>query len=49
MIQDLYKNLPTGTKLAPNIVDAFAALWNDEGVKTCFRRAFEYQLNDSAP
>lgn len=49
VIQDLYKNLPTGTKLAPNIVEAFIALWNDEGVKTCFRRAFEYQLNDSAP
>ncbi len=49
MIFDLYKNLPTGTKLPPNVVEAFFSLWQDGGVKECYRRAFEYQLNDSAP
>lgn len=49
MIFDLYKNLPTGTKLPPNAVEAFTLLWEDGGVRECLRRNYEYQLNDSAP
>lgn len=52
MILDLYKNLPTGDKLPPNVVQAFRSLWQDGGVQECYRRALEYkgqQLNDSAP
>lgn len=50
IIQDFYKSLPSGTKLPPNVVSAFLSLWNeDAGVQECFKRAFEYQLNDSAP
>ena len=46
---EVYNNLPTGPKLPSNVKDAFAALWEDGGVLECYRRAFEYQLNDSAP
>jgi hypothetical protein len=49
VVLDLHKNLPTGTKLPPNVSAAFISLWEDEGFQTCFKRAFEYQLNDSAP
>lgn len=49
MILDLYDNLPTGSKLPSNVREAFIVLWDDGGVVECYRRAFEYQLNDSAP
>lgn len=49
VIMDLYNSLPTGSKLPSNVKAAFVALWDDEGVLECYRRAFEYQLNDSAP
>lgn len=42
-------SLPSFTSLPPGIADAFRQLWEDQGVQECFRRAFEYQLNDSAP
>ena len=32
----------------PAIADAIEALWQDEGVRACFRRSREYQLHDSA-
>lgn len=32
----------------PEVAAAVKALWVDEGVKSCFDRAREYQLNDSA-
>ena len=31
------------------VVNAIDSLWADEGFQECFRRAYEYQLNDSAP
>jgi guanine nucleotide-binding protein G(i) subunit alpha len=37
-----------GDVLAPEIVTAIKCLWNDEGVKSCFARSREYQLNDSS-
>ena len=37
------------TSFPPEVIQAFKSLWNDEGVKLCFSRAYEYQLNDSAP
>ena len=49
VVQDLYENLPTGTKLPANVIQAFIELWQDEGIGACFKRSFEYQLNDSAP
>lgn len=41
--------LPNTHNLTPEAVEAFRALWADEGVRKCFERAYEYQLNDSAP
>ncbi len=35
--------------LPPEMADTFRQLWSDEGVRGCFKRAYEYQLNDSAP
>lgn len=35
--------------LPPEIVNAIESLWVDGGFQECFRRAYEYQLNDSAP
>ena len=52
MIRDLNKTFPTGTgiKLPPNAVEALTMLWEDDGVKECFRQTYdEYQLNNSAP
>lgn len=49
MIYDQYKDLPTGAKLPPNVIEAFKVLWEDGGVVECYRRSMDYQLNDSAP
>ena len=42
-------NLPSYDTLPPEVVEAFQCVWGDEGVRNCFARAHEYQLNDSAP
>ena len=34
--------------LDPELVEALSGLWNDDGVRECFERSSEYQLNDSA-
>lgn len=34
--------------LDPEVVEAIAGLWTDDGVRECFERSREYQLNDSA-
>ena len=34
--------------LDPEVVEAIQGLWNDDGVRECFERSREYQLNDSA-
>lgn len=34
--------------LPPNVTDALAGLWKDEGVLKAFERSREFQLNDSA-
>ncbi len=35
--------------LPGSIKEAVQVVWNDQGVQACFKRALEYQLNDSAP
>lgn len=32
----------------PELTEALKRLWEDEGVRLCFERSREYQLNDSA-
>jgi len=34
--------------LSPEVAEAVATLWNDPGVRECFARSREFQLNDSA-
>lgn len=34
--------------LDPEVTQAIALLWADQGVQECFRKSREYQLNDSA-
>ena len=41
--------IPTGGSLPEELVEAIKTLWGDAGVQEAFRRAYEYQLNDSAP
>lgn len=48
LISNITTGLPNNT-LPAEIIQAFRALWADNGVKECFSRAYEYQLNDSAP
>ena len=36
------------TDLPPELVDIVRRLWRDGGVRQCFTRSREYQLNDSA-
>lgn len=38
----------TGDALSPDVGDAIKFLWGDDGVRQCFKRSREYQLNDSA-
>jgi len=35
-------------ELSADMADLMKRLWKDDGVQQCFRRAREYQLNDSA-
>jgi len=37
-----------GDALDPHVTDAVQGLWRDEGVRKCFERSREFQLNDSA-
>jgi len=37
-----------GDSLEPAVADAIQGLWRDEGVRKCFGRSREFQLNDSA-
>ena len=37
-----------GESLAPQVTDAVSGLWKDAGVRQCFERSREFQLNDSA-
>ena len=41
--------IPAGGCLPEELVVAIKALWGDGGVQEAFKRAYEYQLNDSAP
>ena len=41
--------IPAGGCLPEELVVAMKALWSDSGVQETFKRAYEYQLNDSAP
>ena len=35
--------------LRSEVACAIKSLWADDGVQQCFKRAYEYQLNDSGP
>ena len=48
IIQGLSASLSYET-FPPEVTSAFMSLWEDAGVQLCFSRAYEYQLNDSAP
>lgn len=48
-IQTLSASMANFTTLPPEAATAFSSLWADGGIQECFRRAYEYQLNDSAP
>lgn len=49
VILNMMSSIPSYDSLPSEVVEAFHRLWTDEGVRTCFSRAYEYQLNDSAP
>jgi guanine nucleotide-binding protein G(i) subunit alpha len=36
-----------GDAMEPAVADAIHGLWRDEGVRRCFQRSREFQLNDS--
>ena len=49
--QDVIMEQPNqieGDFLSPEVTAAVAGLWKDDGVRECFTRSREYQLNDSA-
>ena len=48
-INSLYTSTTSLSTLPREAVNAFEALWADGGFQECFRRGYEYQLNDSAP
>jgi GTPase SAR1 family protein len=41
--------IPAGSTLPDELAVSIKELWKDSGVQDCFLRAYEYQLNDSAP
>lgn len=49
VILNVITSIPTYDALPAEVVDAFQSVWSDQGIKDCFARAYEYQLNDSAP
>ena len=48
-INSLYTSTTSLSTLSQEAVNAFESLWTDGGFQECFRRGYEYQLNDSAP
>lgn len=48
-ILNLSTSLSSFQSLPPEMAEAFKSLWSDGGVRECFKRAYEFQLNDSAP
>ena len=49
VIMSLSTSLSSYELFPPEVTNAFTSLWSDAGVLECFSRAYEYQLNDSAP
>ena len=49
IIMSLSTSIPNYSSVPSEVAEAFRRLWSDQGVKACFSRAYEYQLNDSAP
>lgn len=48
---NLIMNMPhqvESDSLPPEVTDAIFGLWKDAGVRECFERRREFQLNDSA-
>lgn len=41
--------LESGAVIPPEIGEAVKSLWHDGGFQECFKRAYDYQLSDSAP
>lgn len=51
LVADLIQSLPNHLEknfLEPQLVNAIRKLWQDPGVRSCYERSREYQLNDSA-
>ena len=49
VILSLSSSLSSYETFPPEVTSAFVSLWRDAGIQECFSRAYEYQLNDSAP
>lgn len=49
VILGLSTSLNSYETFPPEVTSAFSVLLQDGGVQQCFKRAYEYQLNDSAP
>jgi guanine nucleotide-binding protein subunit alpha len=49
VILSLSNSLSSYETFPPEVTTAFIRLWRDAGVQECFSRAYDYQLNDSAP
>lgn len=49
VILGLSTSLSSYETFPPEVTTAFTSIWADSGVQECFSRAYEYQLNDSAP
>ncbi|XP_065898368.1 guanine nucleotide-binding protein G(o) subunit alpha-like [Dysidea avara] len=41
--------LEPGNLIPAGVGDSLKMIWNDGGFQECYKRAYEYQLNDSAP
>jgi len=48
MVFDVVARADDQEPFTPELTGAMKRLWQDGGITQCFRRAREYQLNDSA-
>jgi hypothetical protein len=49
LIVDMVANNVTYDELSMEVIDAFKSLWEDGGVRECYRRCDEYGLNNNFP
>lgn len=48
MVFDVVARADDQEPFTPELTAAMKRLWADDGIRQCFRRSREYQLNDSA-